>query len=248
MAKPLPVAVNLCTINLSTLDFAGPLVPFDNAFFSPGAGNLDRRTCSSTGRTRSCSARARSTDFAYDADVISHEFTHAVIDTLGKLNPPGFEDAQGLNDDPGAMNEGLADYFSSALGGDPLVGEYGGKNIPGSDAAEGAVRDLTNTDLCADDRWGEVHQDSQAFSASLWGGARGRRRRSEVGGFDAAKAQELRHARCWRRSSRSPTSVDMPTAATAIAHEVEMRFDAAARRRASRARSPRTRSCRRATA
>src|SRR5262249_51706419 len=117
MAKPLPVAVNLCTINLQTFDLSGPLVPFDNAFFSPGAGNPISDLLIG-GQDSIMFGQGSAVDFAYDADVISHEFTHAVIDTLGKLNPPGFEDTQGLTDDPGAMNEGLADYFSSALGGD----------------------------------------------------------------------------------------------------------------------------------
>jgi hypothetical protein len=227
MQKPLPVAVNLCTINLSTLDFAGPLVPFDNAFFSPGAGNPISDLLIG-GQDSIMFGQGSVTDFAYDADVISHEFTHAVIDTLGKLNPGGFEDTQGLNDDPGAMNEGLADFFSSALGGDPLVGEYGGKNIPGNTAAEGAVRDLTNKDLCADDRWGEVHQDSQAFSASLWAARVAIAGDPKAAGFDAAKAKTFDTAVLAAIQS-FPDSVDMPTAATAIAHEVEMRFDATAR-------------------
>ena len=212
-----------------------------------GRRQPDLRACSSAGRTRSCSARAASTDFAYDADVISHEFTHAVIDTLGKLNPSGFEDVQGLNDDPGAMNEGLADYFSSALGGDPLVGEYGGRNIPGNGAAEGAVRDLTNKDLCADDRWGEVHQDSQAFSASLWAARVAIAGDPKAAGFDAAKGKSF-DAAVLAAIQSFPDQVDMPTAATAIAHEVELRFDATARsQRRERVRA-RTSCCRRASA
>jgi hypothetical protein len=226
MNMPLPVAVNLCTINLSTLDFAGALVPFDNAFFSPGAGNPIADLLIG-GQDSIMFGQGSVDDFAYDADVISHEFTHAVIDTLGKLTA-GFEDAQGLNDDPGAMNEGLADYFSSALGGDPLVGEYGGKNIPNSGAAEGAVRDLRNMDLCADDRWGEVHQDSQAFSAALWSARVAVAGDPKAAGFDAAKAKSFDTAVLAAIQS-FPDSVDMPTAATAIAHEVEMRFDATAR-------------------
>ena len=230
MAKPLPVAVNLCTIDLtsSSLDFSGPLVPFDNAFFSPGAGNPLSELLIG-GQDSIMFGQGSVADFAYDADVITHEFTHAVIDTLGKLATPGFEDAQGLTDDPGAMNEGLADYFSSALGGDPLVGEYGGKNVPGNMTAEGAVRDLTNKDQCADDRWGEVHQDSQAFSAALWGARVAVAGDPKAAGFDAAKARTFDVAVLAAIQS-FPDQVDMPTAAAAIAGEVEMRLDAAARK------------------
>jgi len=227
MQKPLPVAVNLCTIDLSTLDFMGPLVPFDNAFFSPGAGNPIADLLIG-GQDSIMFGQGSVTDFAYDADVISHEFTHAVIDTLGKLTVAGFEDAQGLNDDPGAMNEGLADFFSSALGGDPLVGEYGGKNIPNNGAAEGAVRDLTNMDLCADDRWGEVHQDSQSFSAALWAARVAIAGDPKGQSFDAAKAKTFDTAVLAAIQS-FPDEVDMPTAAMAVATEVEMRIDATAR-------------------
>ncbi|MDB4965879.1 MAG: hypothetical protein JWN44_1568 [Myxococcales bacterium] len=227
--KPLPVAVNLCTINLSTLDFAGPLLPFDNAFFSPGAGNPISDLLIG-GLDSIMFGQGSVADFAYDADVISHEFTHAVIDTLGRLNPAGFEDTQGLTDDPGAMNEGLADYFSSAMGGDPLVGEYGGKNIPGNGAAEGAVRNLDNKDLCADDRWGEVHQDSQAFSASLWAARVAIAGDPKAAGFDAARAKSFDVAVLAALQS-FPDQVDMPMAAAAIAAETEMKIDAAARKK-----------------
>ena len=107
------------------------------------------------------------------------------------------------------MNEGLADYFSSAIGGDPLVGEYGGRNIPGNTAAEGAVRDLTNKDLCADDRWGEVHQDSQPFSASLWAARVAVAGDPKAAGFDAAKAKTF-DAAVLAAIQSFPDSVDMP--------------------------------------
>lgn len=228
MGKPLPVAVNLCTVDLNGLDLTGPLVPFDNAFFSPGAGNPLSELLVK-GQDAIMFGQGSVADFAYDGDVITHEFTHAVIDTLGKLATPGFEDTQGLNDDPGAMNEGLADYFSSALGGDPLVGEYGGKNVPGNMTAGGAVRDLTNHDQCADDRWGEVHQDSQAFSAALWGARVAVAGDPKGTGFDAAKAKSFDVAVLAAIQS-FPDQVDMPMAAAAIAGEVEMRLDAAARK------------------
>jgi hypothetical protein len=225
-AKPLAIAVNLCTPDFSqglAGNLTGPLVPFDNAFFSPGAGNIIAETLI-MGQDSIMFGQGSKYDFAYDADVIRHEFTHAVIDTLGKLTAVGAEDVWGLQDDQGAMNEGLADYYSSVEVGDPTLGEYAGRNIPGSGAAEGAVRDLTNKDECGKNRWGEVHQDSQAFSASLWGA------RSAIAGdpksssFDAAKARLFDRA-VLATIQGFASDVDMTTAATTVQDEVMMLID-----------------------
>ena len=206
-AQPLAIAVNLCTVDFSggiTGNLAGPLIPFDNAFFSPGANNIIAETLI-MGQDSIMFGQGSKYDFAYDGDVIKHEFTHAVIDTLGKLTLVGAEDVWGLQDDQGAMNEGLADYFSSVQAGNPTLGEYAGRDIPGSTGAEGAIRDLANSDECGRNRWGEVHQDSQAFSASLWADAPPspaiRRRPASTPPRPASSI-----ARCWRRWRRSPAT------------------------------------------
>lgn len=225
---PLPVAVNLCTPDFSggLSNLTGPLVPFNNAFYSPGLNNPISQALIG-GKDSIMFGQGPSYDFAYDGDVIAHEFTHAVIDTLGKLTTSGFEDTQGLNDDPGAMNEGLADYFSSALGGDAKVGEYAGRNIPGA-GAEGAIRDLDNMDQCAADRWGEVHQDSQAFSAGLWGARLAIAGDPHGTSFDAAKARLFDRAVLAAIQGFGDTP-DMPTAAASVADEAGMLLDAAAK-------------------
>jgi MYXO-CTERM domain-containing protein len=99
-----------------------------------------------------------------------------------------------------------------------------GRNIAGG-AAEGAVRDLTNTDLCGKNRWGEVHQDSQAFSASLW------QARAAIAGdpksatFDAVKARKFDRAVLATVGSFA-ANVDMTTAAQDLAKEVATFIDA----------------------
>jgi hypothetical protein len=226
-AQPLAMAVNLCTPDFSgglgSANLTGPLVPFDNAFFSPGANNIIAETLI-MGQDSIMFGQGSKYDFAYDADVIDHEFTHAVIDTLGKLTRVGQEDGWGLKDDQGAMNEGLADYFSSVIGGDPILGEYAGRNIP-SGGAEGAVRDLTNMDLCGRDRWGEVHQDSQAFSSSLWGARTAIAGDPKSAGFDAAKAQKFDRAVLAAIASFA-SNVDMTTAAEDFSKETALLLDA----------------------
>src|SRR5262249_37717298 len=66
---------------------------------------------------------------------------------------------------PGAMNEGLAHFFSSAIAGDPDVGEYAAKDL---DPNLTALRSLSNPDACPSAVSGEVHQDATMFSGSLW--------------------------------------------------------------------------------
>lgn len=76
-------------------------------------------------------------DLALDADVLFHEFTHAVIDKAA----PTFA---GLYDnethaEQGGMNEGFADYFSCSYLNDPNLAEYIGPVFGGS-----VLRTLTN--------------------------------------------------------------------------------------------------------
>lgn len=103
-------------------------------------------------------------DFAYDADVIVHEFGHGVVAATAHLTD-FVADSQGIIDAPGAINEGLADYFAAARENDPKIGEYVG-DLSGK--GEGTLRNLDNQLACPSLLWGEVHQDSKHFSAALW--------------------------------------------------------------------------------
>lgn len=104
-------------------------------------------------------------DFAYDGDVVFHEFMHAVTASLiNKLNTLGL-DSFGINSEPGSINEGWADYFSAAFSEDPLVGEYAA-NIEGD--GETSLRNIQNQLSCPSDVIGEIHNDSQVWSGALW--------------------------------------------------------------------------------
>lgn len=139
----------------------GVLYPFDNAFFLPGADELI------PGLERNFDSivfgQGSTIDFSWDGDVIYHEFGHAVIGATSHLDGVDL-DSQGLDPSTGALNEGYADYFAAALAGDPHMGEYAGNGV----GAGGAIRDLANSDSCPGSLWGEVHQDSQPWSAALW--------------------------------------------------------------------------------
>lgn len=131
-------------------------VPFDNAAYFPSSGDYCGFMLFGQGAER---------DFAYDADVIYHEFTHAVIDATAGLGS-FLVDALGVSYEPGAVNEGTADYFAATVEGDPRLAEY---VTAGSEGPEGAVRSLDNDLVCPDDLVGEAHLDGRIWGGLAWG-------------------------------------------------------------------------------
>jgi len=97
-------------------------------------------------------------DFAYDADVIYHEFTHSVVEETSNLTAS--LDALGFNMTPLSINEAFADLFSSIRAGDPKVGEYAGGKNP--------IRDLLGSATCPDNLSGESHQDGLLWGRACW--------------------------------------------------------------------------------
>ncbi|MBI5528609.1 MAG: hypothetical protein HY897_19945 [Deltaproteobacteria bacterium] len=109
-------------------------------------------------------------DFAYDGDVIYHEFTHAVIQTVTDNQMVDF-DEYGMVIEVGAVNEGMADYFAAALTDDPKTGNYARRADPSGDSltmSPDSIRDIGVQVRCLDDTWGEVHQDGLVISNAVW--------------------------------------------------------------------------------
>ncbi|MFO0677513.1 MAG: hypothetical protein U0169_13340 [Polyangiaceae bacterium] len=158
---------------------------FPNAFYSPG-GDFFGYLHDASGPGLWFGQGYRR-DYAYDGDVVAHEFTHAVVDETLKL---GFyaTDSFGAIDAPGAMNEGLADFFSSAAAGDPDVGEYAAKDASRVDSV---IRTLANDDTCPKNLTGETHYDSTLFSGGLWS-ARTALPEADRSKFDAALYKAMR--------------------------------------------------------
>ncbi len=113
-------------------------------------------------------------DFAYDAPVLWHEFGHGVIYATAAL---GFDqlavDSRSANNETGAMHEAFADFIAGAFGNRPDIGTYVGPRIGGNQVLMGVqqesfLRSMDNTLSCPEVLWGEVHQDSQHYSAALW--------------------------------------------------------------------------------
>ncbi len=169
LPKQMPAVVNLriaagLQTGFDTAKAADPNLPleaFDNAFFSPADPLFSQVFSINSGAM--WFGQGTAGDFSYDGDVVYHEFGHAMIDRTIQLVGTWHLDAQGAVDSPGAMNEGLADYFSSIITGDPQVGEYAGGGL-----GLGAIRDLDNPTTCPENLSGEVHSDSTFFSAALW--------------------------------------------------------------------------------
>lgn len=106
-------------------------------------------------------------DFAYDGDVVFHEFMHAIIATMmqnGKLNTLGL-DKFGINSESGALNEGWADYFTAAFTKKPLIGKYASTDEINK---ETGLRNIDNDLSCPANIIGEIHNDSLIWSGALW--------------------------------------------------------------------------------
>ena len=194
--KPLRVVANLQVpagiASGNILAAANPETPLDtfsNAFFSPAGGGLGAIFQQLYGLKGGglWFGQGPVRDYAYDGDVVYHEFGHAVVDATLKLEAWHI-DARGAIDAPGAMNEGLADYFSSAITGDPDVGEYASKE---SAQSTGVIRTLANQDACPGSIIGQVHFDSTLFSGALWQ-ARSGMPEADRTKFDAAIYKAMR--------------------------------------------------------
>ena len=162
----------------------GTLVPITNAYYTGGSvpgetGDHPHRLMFGQGTY---------VDVAYDADVLYHEFGHAVV---ARLDGPrrSLLGPYGITNEASALNEGLADYFSSTITGDPIFAEYASWK-PDDNEVDG-WRDLTNTANCQDDFEAAPHHDSKPWAGALWtvrsGLAEGQRHT-----FDIALVEALR--------------------------------------------------------
>jgi Zn-dependent metalloprotease len=115
---------------------------YQNAYYSSGSGLY---FCSDS--------PGECPDFALCADIIYHEFTHAIVDKSYTGTPLPY------SGQTGAMDEGWADYFACTITNDPHEGE--GAFPPG--------RNLDTPDQHYPENWyGEVHADSPIFSGAIW--------------------------------------------------------------------------------
>jgi hypothetical protein len=96
------------------------------------------------------------TEYAQDATVIYHEYTHYMIGN--RLFEPS-PDPYGVDPTPFGLNEALADYMAASYLGVSKVGNY---------ALGDMGRDLSRTFKCPDHIVGEEHNDGEIASGALW--------------------------------------------------------------------------------
>jgi Zn-dependent metalloprotease len=123
----------------------------DNSFYSPA--------------NKSLSFGTGGVDDAEDAEIILHEYGHSIQDA----QVPGF----GASEEAGAMGEGFGDYLAGSFFNDAkpahlqnCVGSWDATAYSNDDPP--CLRRLDSTKRYPKDLDGEVHDDGEIWSASLW--------------------------------------------------------------------------------
>ena len=144
-------------------------LPFDNAAFIPKESlqmsglPLDLKGDSVV------FGQGTNVDFSYEADVIYHEYTHAMIGSTRLLGVT--YDDFGPTNLPSGMNEGFADYFAATIADDPLMGDYALTNVQSmfvQGPPQDLSRDLSEHRVCPDDLTTEFHADGQIVGSAMW--------------------------------------------------------------------------------
>jgi hypothetical protein len=128
-------------------------------------------------RTRAITAGTGGVDDGEDADVILHEYGHAIHDNIA----PGF----GYRHEGGSIGEGFGDYLAASIAAslspqvlDPAcLGEWDGVAFSTDDPP--CLRRLDGTKHYPEHMMQEVHYDGEIWSAALWA------IRNELGGEEA---------------------------------------------------------------
>jgi Zn-dependent metalloprotease len=127
---------------------------YENGFF----GDIDRDGCGDIALGQDMNPGG--VDFAYDGEVIYHEFTHGVI--IDTSDIWGITvDSLGHDYSADGLSEGTADYYAFTITDSPILGEY-------ALGTYGQSRTAINGMTCPDSTMGEGHHDGQMWSGTLW--------------------------------------------------------------------------------
>jgi len=124
---------------------------YENAFYSPSYGG---------GQESANYGHFGDANFAYDADVMCHEFGHSVNSRLFGGGGIGV-DSLGLDSTSMGVDEGYADLITYVRHGNSALGEYGFGSPQGA-------RNGENTRKCPDNLTGESHEDGWIVSGVGW--------------------------------------------------------------------------------
>ncbi|MBI5525398.1 MAG: hypothetical protein HY897_03620 [Deltaproteobacteria bacterium] len=107
----------------------------------------------------------KTVNFAYDADIIVHEYGHGYVWETSALQ--GVVDELGLNLMADALNEGAADMIAGFVTDD---GVYGRHSL--SVLGDEHIRDFGRFASCPENLYGEPHFDGRIFDSATWEAAR----------------------------------------------------------------------------
>ena len=154
---------------------ATSLAPMDNAFYSPHDPMFAEMFFSDFEYSGDMIVLGQGTraDFAYDGDVIYHEFGHAIVESVAGLAYASFPDKYGYSNESLALNEGMADTFSFIISGDPCLGEYVSEGFGAMYGMEKhgefyCLRYADNENLVNENFYGESHHDGLPAVSAHW--------------------------------------------------------------------------------
>jgi Zn-dependent metalloprotease len=110
----------------------------------------------------------RTVNFAYDADILVHEYGHGYVWETSALQ--GVVDELGLNLMADGLNEGAADMISGFVNEDDVYGRHSLAVL-----GDEHVRDFSKFASCPENLYGEPHFDGRIFDSATWEATRGGR-------------------------------------------------------------------------
>jgi hypothetical protein len=154
---------------------ATSLSPMDNAFYSPHDPFFSEMFFSNFDYNGDIIVLGQGSkgDFAYDGDVIYHEFGHAVVEGTAGLEYRSFPDKYGYSNEALALNEGMADTFSFIISEDPCLGEYVSEAFGAMYGMEKhgefyCLRYADNDNIVNESFIGESHHDGLPAVSAHW--------------------------------------------------------------------------------
>ena len=144
-------SLDFFTVNNRQQVFSVDRYKKDNSFYQPSTKNITYGT--------------GGVDDAEDADVVWHEYGHAILDN----QVPGYGTALEVD----SIGEGFGDYWAGTLGAqlsegfqDACIAEWDATSY--SSTAPPCLRRLDGTKHYPESVVGEVHDDGEMWSAALW--------------------------------------------------------------------------------